>query len=129
MTKYENDLIRQTLNILHRLVPCDEPQAGYSEPRRDPVVVFCKHYLRRAPAADLSTAELYRFYCEIAATGELEPLAEAQFLRKLTGVMAAVFDARKSHAIMRDGHTVRGFRGVEIREQAVPVEHLVLDKD
>jgi len=128
MTKYEHDLIRQTLNILHRLVPCDEPHASYSEPRRDPVVVFAKHYLQRSPASDLSTAELYQFYREIAATGELEPLAEAQFLRKLTGVMAAVFDARKSHAIRRGDKTVRGFRGVSIREQAVPVEHLVLDE-
>ena len=122
MTKYELDLIRNALNLLHRLAPCDELHVGSTGPRHDPVVVFAKRYLQRASACDLTTAELAQFYREIAATGELEPLADAVFLRKLTGAMAAVFDVRKSHAIQRDGRTVRGFRGVTIRERAVPID-------
>ncbi len=127
MTTPEIKIIKQALNILHRLIPDDEPRAVDLTPRRCPVQAFAKRYLERAPDKDMTTEEIGAFYSEVAAAGEAERLSRGAFLRVLPGAMAAVFGLRKSHAIKRDGKTMRGFRGVTIREQAIPVEHVVLD--
>jgi len=47
MTRSEIDLIRHALEILHKLVPDDEPRAVYPAPRRCPVILFARHYLVR----------------------------------------------------------------------------------
>ena len=116
MTRTELDLIRRALQLLHKIVPDDdEPCAVYAAARRCPVILFAKRYLMRQPGADATTDELWKFYAEIAASGELEPLSKAEFLRRLTGAMLAVFGANKCHSIRRDKQTVRGFKSVNLR--------------
>jgi hypothetical protein len=95
MTKSEIDLIRRALEVLRRLVPDSEPRAGDPVQRRCPVAAFAKTYLTLDPACDISTAELWRFYKEIAAAGELEPLTQRAFERALPGAMAATFAVKK----------------------------------
>jgi hypothetical protein len=127
MTTHEIQIVQHALAILHRLVPDDEPRAVDLTPRQCPVQAFAKHFLVRDPNGDVSCSQLWDFFAEVAAAGEVEQLSRAEFLRVLPGAMAAVFDARKSHAIKRDGKVVRGFRGVTIREEVMPVEHVVIE--
>ena len=124
MTTSEIDLIRSALQLLHKLVPDDEPRAYDLTPRRCPVIAFVQRYLMRQPGADMTSAELWKFYAEVAAAGESEPLTKQEFLRALPGAMAAAFGLRKCHAVQRDGQTLRGFKSVTIREQASPVTAL-----
>ena len=124
MTNQEIQIIKQALAILHRLVPDDEPRDVDLTPRRCPVQAFAKRYLARDPGSDMSCAELWQFYAEVAAAGEAEKLKQAEFYRALPAAMASVFGVRKSHAINRDGTNVRGFRGIAVREQAEP-EHFI----
>ena|SRR6266516_729356 len=119
MTRSELDLIRRALQILHKIVPDDEIREVNLVPRRCPVILFAKRYLTRQPGSDLSTAELWRFYTEVVAAAESEPLTKQEFLRALPGAMAAVFGVNKCHTIQRDGQTVRGFKSVTIREHAL----------
>jgi hypothetical protein len=118
MKRSELNSIRSAIEILHRLVPDDEPRATNPAPRRCPVALFAKRYLAREPASDLTSAELWQFFGEVAATGEVEPLSKSEFLRRLPAVLQAVFDVRKSHAVEREGRHLRGFKGVGIRLDA-----------
>jgi len=81
---------------------------------------FAQNYLIGEPASDLTTAELWRFYQEVAEAGELPPLAKQAFQTVLPAAMEAVFGVKKCHHLERGGHQVRGFKGVEIRSVALP---------
>jgi hypothetical protein len=70
----------------------------------------------RDPARDITCAELWRFYKEIAAAGELESLSKSQFLRALPAAMEGAFGVKKSHSVQRGAAKLRGFRAVTIRE-------------
>jgi hypothetical protein len=72
----------------------------------------------RQPAADMSSAELWTFYKEVAASGELEPLTKQEFLRALPRAMMTVFGVKKCHTLKREDQTVRGFKSVTIRDEA-----------
>jgi hypothetical protein len=115
MTQQQIDLIRRALETLHRLLPDGEARPGVSAPRRCPVALFAKQHLMRDLTIDMTSQELWMFYSEVAAAGEVEPLSKSDFLRRLPGVMEAGFSARKAHNIERGGRRVRGFRGVTIR--------------
>ncbi|MGO8928085.1 MAG: hypothetical protein ACLQU3_14530 [Limisphaerales bacterium] len=115
MTSQERDLVRRALNLLHRLMPPEEPYAGYPVRPDCPVALFARRFLLREPASDLTSAELRTFFAEVSASGEVEPLSKAEFLSRLPAVMESVFGARKCHNIQRNGRRVRGFRGVGIR--------------
>jgi hypothetical protein len=121
MTRSELDLIRRALQLLHKIVPDDEIYEVHPVRRQCPVISFARRYLLRQPGADMATAELWKFYAEVAAAGESEPLTKQEFLRALPGAMAAVFGLRKCHSVQRDGQTLRGFKSVTIREQTSPV--------
>ena len=116
MTAQEIDLIRRALELLHRLVPPDERHGGGPATRPCPVTQFAAQYLMRDPGRDVTCAELWRFYREIAAAGELEPLSKSQFLRALPAAMDGAFGAKKSHSVERGAVKLRGFRAVTIRE-------------
>lgn len=124
MTTSEIDLIRSALQLLHKLVPEDELRTCHPTPRPCPVILFIKRYLVRQPGADMTTTELWRFYSEVAASGESELLTKQEFLRALPGAMAAAFGLRKCHTVQRDGQTLRGFKSVTIRDEANPVTTL-----
>ena len=113
------DLIRRVLKLLHTLVPDDKPRTCDLAPPPCPVIRFSKRYLMRQPGADMTTAELWIFYAEVAAAGESVPLTMQEFLRALPGAMAAVFGLRKCHTVRRDAQVLRGFKSVTIREGAV----------
>ena len=115
MTRSELDLIRRALQLLHRLVPDDEPRESYP-PRRCPVAMFADKFLKRDPASHQSSQELWTFFGEVAASGEVEALSKTEFLRRLPAAMEYVFGVRKSHNIEWDGGRVRGFKGVGLRE-------------
>jgi hypothetical protein len=118
MTSREIDLVRHAIEILQRLLPDDQGRAGDSAPPRCPVAGFVREYLAPDPDADLTCAELWNFFQEIAQAGKLPPMRKAAFLRRLPGVMESVFGAPKCHSIERGGRRLRGFRGVTIRLDA-----------
>ena len=118
MTKSEIDQIKRAIALLRKLAPDDEPHAVDLAPRRCPVTKFAQRYLIRDPATAMTSAELWQFFCEVTAAGELEPLSKSEFLRRLPGAMAATFDVCKSHDVERGAHRVRGFKGVGLRQQA-----------
>ena len=70
MTRSEINLIRRALALLHKLVPDDEPRASGPKPQPCPVIQFAKRSLVRQPGADMSSADLWTFYKEIAGAGE-----------------------------------------------------------
>ena len=115
MTSQERDLIRRALDLLHRLIPPEEPDAAHPVPRDCPVALFARRYLLREPASDLTSKELWTFFAEVSSSGEVEPLSKAEFLSRLPGIMESILGLRKSHNIPRAGRRVRGFRGVGIR--------------
>jgi len=80
--------------------------------------MFVRRFLKRDAATAMTSAELWTFFAEVAAAGELESLSKSEFLRRLPGAMAAAFDVCKSHDIARGAHRVRGFKGIGLREQA-----------
>lgn len=69
----------------------------------------------------MTSTELWQFYREVAAAGEVEPLSKSEFMRRLPGVMEATFSVKKCHNIRRGAQTVRGFKSVSIAETACPV--------
>lgn len=113
MKKSEIAIIKRAIALLHSLT--DEPCAVDSVPRSCAVSVFARRYLVRDPKNSLTCQEISQFYAEVAASGEVEPLGKAEFLRRLPGVMQAVFGVRKSHAVECERRRVRGFKGVGIR--------------
>ena len=115
MTKAEIDLIRRAIELLHHLVPDAEPHTGVPRNRECPVLQFARKYLLREPDADVSSHELWKFYSEIVAAGELEPLTQRAFQRTLPGAMELTFGVKKCHSIKRAERTVRGFKGVDLR--------------
>jgi hypothetical protein len=130
MTRTEFNLIKRALELLHRLVPDDgEPHAVDLAPRRCPVAMFAKKFLIRDLANDVTSQELWQFFGEVFASGELEALSKSEFLRRLPGVMASTFDVRKSHNIQRSGHRLRGFRGVGVRLDASPPSVVELEPE
>ena len=116
MTAQEYQLVRDALATLHRIIPDDHIYAVNTAPRRCPVQAFAKRWVKLDPNSDMSVAELWEFYAEIAAAGKAEPISRSVFQRSLPGAMMAVFGARKSHAIRRDAKTLRGFRGITISD-------------
>jgi hypothetical protein len=129
MTKSEIARIRSALELLHELVPPEEPHPGSPAPRRCPVTLFAQRYLAPEPGSDLASKELWKFFAEVAATRELEPLSKAEFLSRLPGVMELTFDLRKSHNIQRAGRRVRGFCGVGIRLDPCPPDVLEVEAE
>jgi hypothetical protein len=127
VSRTEIDLIRRALDLLHRLVPDDEPRPITTIPQRGPVSVFAKRYLTRDPASDLTCAELWQFFGEVSASGEVGPLSKSEFLRRLPTALEEIFNVRKCHNVERDGQRLRGFRGVGIRVDASPVTTLELE--
>ena len=118
MTNTELQTIRRAITLLCSLI--DEPQECVSVPWQSPVRRFVETYLVPDPNADLTSAEAWKFFQEIVQAGELMPMRKSVFLRQLPSLMESVFHVRKCHAIQRDGHHVRGFRGVGIRQDASP---------
>ena len=111
MMNYEVSQIRRAIAMLEMLV--NEPQATESL-RQNPIAKFAREHLERDQTRDVSCTELWKFYNEIAAAGELPPLRGNDFFRRLPNVLAAVYRVRKSHNVIRDGRRVRGFRGITI---------------
>jgi hypothetical protein len=129
MTLQEHDLIRRALELLHRLVPPEEEGAAHPVRRDCPVALFARRYLLREPASDLTSGELWTFFSEVSASGELEPLSKAEFLSRLPGIMELSFGLRKSHNVQRAGRRLRGFRGVGIRLDTCAPAPLELERE
>jgi hypothetical protein len=109
-------LIKRALELLHRLIPPDKGSSHNPATPQNPVSRFCERYLKREPGQDLTCAELWQFYREVVAAGELEPVSKSEFFRALPVAMATMFGLKKCHGIERDGFRVRGFRSITIRE-------------
>ena len=120
MKRSEIKTVQRAIELLHRLLPPGPSPSSALAPSTNPVMLFVQNYLVREPASDLSTAELWCFYREVAAAGELPPLARQAFQTALPAAMGAVLGVKKCHRLNRDGHNVRGFKGVELRGVALP---------
>ena len=114
MKNEEIEIIRSAIRLLHHLAP-NTPRATDFNAPPCPVQQYLKNYLCRDPDGDMSCAELWRYYAELAAAGQAEPLARSVFFRALPDAMAVVYGARKSHAIRREDKNVRGFRGISVK--------------
>ena len=121
MTKTEIDTVQAAIRLLNNLLPDHEQRGEDPEPNNCPVRAFANEYLQRDPSWDMSCLELWNVYDELAKLGKAAPLAQSMFYRKLPGVLADVFGLRKSHSISRHGKivTVRGFRGLTLREEVM----------
>jgi hypothetical protein len=113
MTKSEIQVIQRAISALSSLI--NRPQEGSPLPRPSPARQFVRDYLVADAKLDLSCNELWRFFQEVVAAGELSPMRKAVFLRQLPGLMQEVFQLRKCHRIQRESHHVRGFKGVSVR--------------
>src|SRR5450759_3385118 len=110
MTSKETDLIRRAIELLHQLVPPEGPHAGGPAPRRCPVTLFAQRYLVREPTSDVTVEELWQFFKDVAASGELDALTQTAFQRALPGAMEGAFCVKKCRAIKRGLQAVRGFK-------------------
>ena len=121
MTKTEIDSVKAAIHLLQNLLPDQEQRGTDPEPNNCPVRAFAKHYLQQDPAWAMSCHELGGIYDELAKLGKVDPLARSVFYRELPGAMAEVFGLRKSHSLVRHGkvETVRGFRKISLREEAL----------
>ena len=107
-------IIRSAIQLLQHLAP-NAPRAADFHTSPCPVLQYLKNYLCRDPDGDMSCAELWRYYAELAAAGQAEPLTRSVFSRALPDAMAVVYGVRKSHAIRREDKNVRGFRGISVK--------------
>lgn len=115
VTDSQAALLRDAIDILLRVLPDVTQPPSRPAPRSCPVAEFAKSFLTADVADDMSTEELWRFYQEIAAVGDLEQISRRTFERALPSAIAAAFGVKKCHSIQRDGRAVRGFRGVTVR--------------
>lgn len=113
MSKSEIAVLNRAIALLRSLT--DEPHAVDAIPRSGALTRFVRDYLVADPAADISCAEAWSFFCEVASSGELKPIRQSEFFRRLPPAMESVYNVRKSHNIQRDGRRVRGFRGIGFR--------------
>jgi len=113
MTKTELVRINRAITVLQSLI--EKPHEGGRTLHASPIEHFVREYLAPDPGSDFGCLELWQFFHEVVAAGELEPLPKSTFLRQLPAVMEAVYNLKKSHHIERLGHRVRGFRGVNSR--------------
>ena len=116
MTDTELQAIRYAITLLCSLIGA--PQEGAPAPQHGPIRHFAEKYLTSDPDADLSCAEAWQFYQEIAQAGDLPPMRKTAFLRQLPVVMETVFNVRKCHHIERGDCCQRGFRGINLRLDA-----------
>jgi hypothetical protein len=116
MTAEEIDLIQRALELLHRLVAPEGDSAHRLAAHRSMVILFAERYLKRDALEDVTCAELWQFYREIVAAGDLEPVSKSEFLRLLPAAMETTFGVKKCHGILRDGVRLRGFRSVTLRD-------------
>jgi hypothetical protein len=101
MTKTEVQAVRRAISILGSQI--DVPVECAPVPRQSPVRRFVEDYLVADPNADLSCDEIWKFFQEVVAAGELSPMRKAVFLRQLPILMQEAVQARKSHHIWREG--------------------------
>jgi hypothetical protein len=120
MTTQESDLIQKVIEALNKLVPYNKPDAIDSTPCRCPVAVFAKRYLLRDLGSAMTSVELWDFFREVAALGDVETLSKSEFLRRLPGAMGNVYGIKKCHNIRSKTGRVRGFRGISVREIELP---------
>ncbi len=124
MTSFEAAQVRRAIALLSSML--NKPRAGDST-RNWPVQKFAETYLARNSTAEVGCHELLQFYKEVAASGELEPLSKAEFLRRLPPAMEATFGVLKSHNIKGERGRVRGFRGVGYRQDNRPITAAEVD--
>jgi hypothetical protein len=118
MTSKDNKLVLRVFGLLRLLLPAEAAYTRDNLLQNSPVTLFVTHYLAWEPGTDVSTSELWEFFSEIVAAGELEPSSKQAFLRALPSAMEARYGAKKCHTIKRDGHCVRGFKEIGLREAA-----------
>jgi|EBPBio282013_DNA_FD.fasta_scaffold06620_3 hypothetical protein len=127
MSKSEIAVLNRAIALLRSLT--DEPHAVDAIPRSGAVTRFVREFLVHDPTGDISCAEAWRFFCEVAASGALKPMRKLEFFRRLPAVVEATYDAKKCHSIRRDGRTLRGFKSVTIREQPSAITTLELEPE
>lgn len=118
MNKIEIDVLNQAVALLRSLT--EKPTAATSTPGC-PVKRFVEGYLTRHANMFVTCADLYQFYEGLAAAGKAEPLLSAEFFRRLSPAMEAVFGVKKCHNLLGPQGRVRGFHGVAFRIDGRPI--------
>jgi len=113
MTKSKVQTVRRAIRLLCSLI--DQQQDCGPLPRHNPVRRFVEEYLVADATAEITCQEVWAFFKEVVQAGELPPTRKAVFFRELPSCIEAAFHVRKCHHVQRDGHRVRGFKGVGIR--------------
>ena len=118
MTELENELILRAIELLQKLVPDGTPRPQRPASRPCPVLDFARRYLMRDPADEMTTAELWQFYEELASVGEVEVLGRRAFERALPGAMEETFQGIR---LGKDGYkrsrAAVKWRGISERER------------
>jgi len=128
-------LIRQAITILRQSLETSKPNT--LTPNERAIDHFNREIITLEADSDISCSELWEMFNEAIGLGLVLPMKKADFLKLLPDSMQRVHCARKSHNVQRDGHRVRGFKGVGPRpigrpptaaELEPPIEpELVLD--
>ena len=113
MTNTQIQTVRRAISLLSALI--DEPKPCAAVPFQSPIRRFVQEFIAPDPKTDLSCAEAWQYFQEVAQAGELQSMRKSIFLRQLPTIMEAAYQVRRSHSIVRSGRRVRGFRGVGIK--------------
>jgi phage/plasmid-associated DNA primase len=81
----------------------------------DSLRVFLRDCVDRAPGADVSVSELIEAYAAFCPDKGWNPMPITEVQRSLEGLMLELFQVTKSHCVQRDGKSVRGFFGVNLK--------------
>jgi len=71
----------------------------------------------KAPGSDLSVDEIISTYAHYCPDQGWVPLPESQIGRQLPSLMLELYQTPKSHSCSRNGRSVRGYRGVALKEE------------
>jgi hypothetical protein len=115
MAKSELEAVQYAIQILEGLIPEKEPP-DVARISRSSVYRFAETLLSAAPSGEMSCAELWSFFSEAVAARMLPPMQKTTFFRELPAVMKMIYGIKKCHNVRRGVKTVRGFKGVGVRD-------------
>ena len=81
----------------------------------DSLRFFLRDCVERAPGADVSVSELVEGYAAFCPDMGWKPLPITEVQHSLEGLMLELFQVAKSHSVKREGRSVRGFFGVDLK--------------
>lgn len=122
MNEQERIKLKQVCKLLGELLPYATPPVDAKPEPYCPVAAFCAEFLWRDDSACISTEEIADAYEHAVSEGLAVPLARGQIFRRLPAAMFRVFGARQTHSLACSWKTARGYRGVSVRPNELPLD-------